>query len=84
MVDGSDESHDGYEKQEEAHSYDPTDDVDARHDAKLLPPCCHAYQQQTYQLRRVVVKHSELLVNLVPDVVVFVNSFGHGTYFQCS
>lgn len=50
VVNCSDESHDGDEQQEEAHCDDSSDDVDARHQAEPLPPCCHSDQQQADQL----------------------------------
>ncbi|KAF3860848.1 hypothetical protein F7725_001104 [Dissostichus mawsoni] len=48
----SDESNDSDEQQEHAHCDDPSYDVDARHQAEPLPPCCHPDQQQAHQLRR--------------------------------
>ena len=47
----SDEPDDGDEQQEDAHRDDPSDDVDARHQAEPLPPCRYADQQQPHQLR---------------------------------
>jgi len=38
----SDESDDSDEQQEDAHCDDPPDDVDARHQAEPLAPCCHS------------------------------------------
>lgn len=42
VVHRSDEAHNGDEQQEDAHSDDPSDDVDARHQAEPLPPCCYS------------------------------------------
>lgn len=42
----ADESDDSDEQQEDAHRDDPSDDVDARHQAEPLPPCCYSDQQQ--------------------------------------
>lgn len=42
VVDGSDQSHDGNEQQEDAHRDDPSNDVDARHQAIALPPRCYS------------------------------------------
>ena len=47
----ADESHNGDEQQEDAHRDDPSDDVDARHQAEALPPCCYSDQQQPDQLK---------------------------------
>lgn len=46
----SDEAHNGDEQQEDTHCDDPSDDVDARHQAEPFPPCCHSDQQQPDQL----------------------------------
>lgn len=51
VVHCSDESYDGDEQQEDAHRDDPTNDVDARHQAEPLSPCCHSDQQQPDQLK---------------------------------
>lgn len=51
MVHRSDEPYDGNEQQEDAHRDDPSDDVDARHDAEPLPPRRYADQQQPDQLK---------------------------------
>ncbi|EMP28984.1 Poly(U)-specific endoribonuclease-C [Chelonia mydas] len=50
VVDSPDEAHDGNEQQEETHSDDSADDVDAGDNAKAFPPGSHAYQQQPNQL----------------------------------
>ncbi|KAL8163941.1 UNVERIFIED_CONTAM: hypothetical protein K2H54_041524 [Gekko kuhli] len=50
MIDSADEPHDGDEKQEEPHSQDPSDDVDAGDNAEAFPPGSHANQQQPDQL----------------------------------
>lgn len=46
----SDEAYDGNEQQEDPHSDDPPDDVDAGHQAEALPPCCYGYEQQPHEL----------------------------------
>uniref|UniRef100_A0ACB8ELV4 Uncharacterized protein n=1 Tax=Sphaerodactylus townsendi TaxID=933632 RepID=A0ACB8ELV4_9SAUR len=46
VVDSTDEPHDGDEKQEEAHSKDPSNDVDAGDNAEAFPPGSHANQQE--------------------------------------
>ncbi|MEQ2212462.1 hypothetical protein XENOCAPTIV_031037 [Xenoophorus captivus] len=46
----SDESYDGDEQQEDAHCYDAADDMDARHQAETLPPCCNCNEQEPNQL----------------------------------
>lgn len=46
----ADEAHDGDEQQEDAHRDHPSDDVDARHQAEPLPPCCDSDQQQADEL----------------------------------
>lgn len=51
VVHRPDESDDGNEQQEDAHCDDPSDDVDARHQAESLPPCCYGNQQQADQLK---------------------------------
>lgn len=45
------EANDGDEQQEDAHCDDPSNDVDARHQAEPLPPCCYPNQQQPDQLK---------------------------------
>lgn len=51
MVYRADESHDGDEQQEDAHSDDASDDMDTRHQAEALPPCCDRDEQQPDQLQ---------------------------------
>jgi len=51
MVDGSNEPHNGDQKQKEAHGNHAANDVDAGDDAKAFPPCCYYNQQKTHQLR---------------------------------
>lgn len=50
MVHGSNESYDGDEQQEHTHCYDPTDDVDAGHQAEAFAPRCDRDQQEPDQL----------------------------------
>lgn len=50
MVDSTDEPHDGDEEQEETHSNDPSDDVQAGDNAETFTPGSHANQQQPNQL----------------------------------
>lgn len=44
MVDSTNESHDGDEKQEEAHGNDPSDDVEAGNNPKSFTPGSHTNQ----------------------------------------
>lgn len=44
------ESYNGDEQQEDAHRDDPSNNVNARHQAEPLPPCCYSNQQQPDQL----------------------------------
>lgn len=47
----SNEPDNGDEQQEDAHCDDPSDDVDARHQAEPFAPCCYSDQQQPDQLK---------------------------------
>lgn len=51
VVHGSDQSYNSDEQQEDAHRNDPSDNVDAGHQAVALPPCRDSDQQQPDQLK---------------------------------
>lgn len=51
VVHGSDQSYNSDEQQEDAHCNDPSDNVDAGHQAVALPPCRDCDQQQPNQLK---------------------------------
>lgn len=51
MVQRPNQADDGDEQQEDAHGDHSTDDVDAGHQAKALPPRRYANEQQADQLR---------------------------------
>lgn len=59
VIDSTHQPSHGDEKEEDSHSNDSSDDVDAGHQTEALTPSSHSNEQQAYQLQETVGYISE-------------------------